>query len=325
MRRRTFISLLSGATAWPLVARAQQSAMLVIGWLGAELRDVQNSIVVSFQQGLKEAGYIEGQNLTIEYRWAEGQYDRLPALAADLVRRQVTVIVASGNAAALVAKAATTTVPIVFQVASDPVQLGLVASLNRPGGNATGTTSLNLEVGPKKLELLHELVPNVAVIGMLVNPDNGNAEIQSREAQAAAQKLGLDLHIVYARTERDFDAAFATLVKLRVGALVIGADAIFLNWSLQLSALTLRYAVPAISPYRDFAAGGGLMSYGTNIADLFRQVGIYTGRILKGEKPADLPVQQAVKVDLVLNFKTAKTLGITVPLPLSGRADEVIE
>jgi putative tryptophan/tyrosine transport system substrate-binding protein len=325
MRRRTFISLLSGATAWPLVARAQQSAMLVIGWLGAELRDVQNSIVVSFQQGLKEAGYIEGQNLTIEYRWAEGQYDRLPALAADLVRRQVTVIVASGNAAALVAKAATTTVPIVFQVASDPVQLGLVASLNRPGGNATGTTSLNLEVGPKKLELLHELVPNVAVIGMLVNPDNGNAEIQSREAQAAAQKLGLDLHIVYARTERDFDAAFATLVKLRVGALVIGADAIFLNRSLQLSALTLRYAVPAISPYRDFAAGGGLMSYGTNIADLLRQVGIYTGRILKGEKPADLPVQQAVKVDLVLNFKTAKTLGITVPLPLSGRADEVIE
>jgi putative tryptophan/tyrosine transport system substrate-binding protein len=325
MRRRTFISLLSGATAWPLVARAQQSAMLVIGWLGAELRDVQNSIVVSFQQGLKEAGYIEGQNLTIEYRWAEGQYDRLPALAADLVRRQVTVIVASGNAAALVAKAATTTVPIVFQVASDPVQLGLVASLNRPGGNATGTTSLNLEVGPKKLELLHELVPNVAAIGMLVNPDNGNAEIQSREAQTAAQKLGLDLHIVYARTERDFDAAFATLVKLRVGALVIGADAIFLNRSLQLSALTLRYAVPAISPYRDFAAGGGLMSYGTNIADLLRQVGIYTGRILKGEKPADLPVQQAVKVDLVLNFKTAKTLGITVPLPLSGRADEVIE
>jgi putative ABC transport system substrate-binding protein len=326
IRRREFIVTLgSVAVGWPLAARAQQPAMPVIGWLGAELREVQNSIVVSFQQGLKEAGYIEGQNLTIEYRWAEGEYDRLPALAADLVRRQVTVIVASGNAAALVAKAATTTVPIVFQVASDPVQLGLVASLNRPGGNATGTTSLNLEVGPKKLELLHELVPNVAVIGMLVNPDNGNAEIQSREAQAAAQKLGLDLHIVYARTERDFDAAFATLVKLRVGALVIGADAIFLNRSLQLSALTLRYAVPAISPYRDFAAGGGLMSYGTNIADLFRQVGIYTGRILKGEKPADLPVQQAVKVDLVLNFKTAKTLGITVPLPLSGRADEVIE
>jgi putative tryptophan/tyrosine transport system substrate-binding protein len=325
MRRRQFITLIGSAAAWPLAARAQQAAMPVIGWLGTELREVENSNVVSFQQGLKEAGYIEGQNLTIEYRWAEGQYDRLPALAADLVRRQVTVIAASGNPAALAAKAATTTVPIVFQVSFDPVQLELVASLNRPGGNATGTTSLNVEVGPKKLELLHELVPNVAVIGMLVNPDNPNAEIQSRDAQAGARKLGLELHIVHARTERDFDAAFATLVKLRAGALVIGADSIFLNQSRQLGALTLRYAVPAISPYRDFAAGGGLMSYGTNIADMHRQVGIYTGRILKGEKPVDLPVQQAVKVDLVLNFKTAKTLGITVPLPLSGRADEVIE
>jgi putative tryptophan/tyrosine transport system substrate-binding protein len=326
IRRREFIVTLGGvACAWPLAARAQQPAMPVIGWLGTDSREVENSEVVSFQQGLKEAGYIEGQNLAIEYRWAEGQYDRLPALAADLVRRQVTVIAASANGAALAAKAATTTVPIVFQVGFDPVQLGLVASLNRPGGNATGVTSLNTEVGPKKLELLHELVPNVAVIGLLVNPDNPTAEIQSREAQVAARKLGLELHIVHARTERDFDAAFATLVKLRAGALVIGPDPIFRNRSRQLGALALRYAVPAISPYRDFAAGGGLMSYGTNIADLFRPVGIYAGRILKGEKPADLPVQQAVKVDLVLNFKTAKTLGITVPLPLSGRADEVIE
>jgi putative tryptophan/tyrosine transport system substrate-binding protein len=326
IRRREFIVTLGGvACAWPLAARAQQPAMPVIGWLGTDSREVENSEVVSFQQGLKETGYIEGQNLAIEYRWAEGQYDRLPALAADLVRRQVTVIATSANAATLAAKAATTTVPIVFQVGFDPVQVGLVASLNRPGGNATGVTSLNTEVGPKKLELLHELVPNVAVIGLLVNPDNPYAEIQSREAQAAARKLGLELHIVHARTERDFDAAFATLVKLRAGALVIGPDPIFFNRSRQLGALALRYAVPAISPYRDFAAGGGLMSYGTNIADLFRQVGIYTGRILKGEKAADLPVQQAVKVDLVLNFKTAKTLGITVPLPLSGRADEVIE
>jgi putative ABC transport system substrate-binding protein len=320
VKRREFMTLLGGAAAWPFAARAQQPGMAVIGWLANESREVEFSLV-PFEQGLKEAGYIEGQNLAIEYRWSEGQYDRLPVLAADLVRRRVTAIVASGNAAALAAKAATTTVPIVFQVGSDPVQLGLVASLNRPGGNATGTTSLNLEVGPKKLELLRELVPNVAVIGMLVNPDNPNVEIQSRDAQAAARKLGLELHIVHARTERDFDAAFATLAKLRAGALVIGPDPIFLNRSRQLGALS----VPAISPYRDFAAGGGLVSYGTNIADMFRQVGTYTSRILKGEKPADLPVQQAVKVDLVLNFKTAKTLGITVPLPLSGRADEVIE
>jgi len=324
MRRREFITLVSSAAAWPLAARAQQPAMSVIGRLGAESREVENSTVVSFQQGLKEAGYIDGQNLAIEYRWAEGQYDRLPALAADLVRRQVSVIAAAGNAAALAAKAATTTVPIVFHVGDDPVQLGLVASLNRPGGNATGTTSLNVEVGRKRLELLRELVPNVAVIGMLVNPDNPNVEIQSREAQVAARKLGLELHIMHARAERDFDAAFATLAKLRAGALMTG-DTIFFNHSRQLGALALRYAVPAISPFRDFAAGGGLMSYGTNIADMHRQVGIYTGRILKGEKPAYLPVQQAVKVDLVLNFKTAKTLGITVPLPLSGRADEVIE
>jgi putative tryptophan/tyrosine transport system substrate-binding protein len=222
MRRREFISLLGGAAAWPFAARAQQPEMGMIGWLGTESREAENSRIVPFQQSLKEAGYIEGQNLATDYRWAEGQYDRLPALAADLVRRQVTVIAAPGNAAALAAKAATTTVPIVFQLASDPVQLGLVANLNRPGGNITGVTSLNLEVGPRRLELLHQLVPNAAVIAMLVNPDNPEAEIQLRDAQAAARKLGLELHFVHARTERDFDAVFAALVKLRAGALLIG-------------------------------------------------------------------------------------------------------
>jgi putative tryptophan/tyrosine transport system substrate-binding protein len=326
MRRREFITLLGGAVVvWPLAARAQKPATPVIGWLGPETREAENSRLVAFQQALKEAGYIEGQNLEIEYRWAESQYDRLPALATDLVNRQVTVIFANGNAAAFAAKAATTTVPIVFELSSDPVQLGLVASLNRPGGNTTGVTSLNFEMGSKKLELLHELVPNATVIGMLVNPNNPDAEAQSRDAQAAVRKLGLELHIVHALTRRDFDAVFTTLVKLRAGALAIGPDAIFNNWSQQLGALTLRYAVPAISPYREFAAAGGLMSYGTNIGDMFRLCGGYVARILKGEKPTDLPVMQSTKVELIINLKTAKMLGITIPLPLSGRADELIE
>ena len=325
MRRRDFIALLGSAAAWPLAARGQQATMPVIGWLGTESREAQNLVVVSFQQGLKEVGYIEGQNLAIEYRWAEGQYDRLPALAADLVRRQVTLIAAPGNAAALAAKAATTTVPIVFQLASNPVQLGLVASLNRPGGNTTGVTSLNLEVGPKKLELLHELVPNATVIGMLVNPNNPEAETQSRDAQAAARMLGLELHIVHARTERDFDAVFATLIKLRAGALVIGPDTIFTNRSRQLGALTVHLAVPAISAYRDFVTGGGLMSFGPDRVDQYRHAAGYVDRILKGEKPADLPVQAPTKYELVINLKTAKALGLTVPDNLLARADEVIE
>ena len=326
VRRREFMTLLGGAAAsWPLAVRAQQPSMPLIGWLGPETREAENSRLVPFRQALKEAGYIEGQNLVIEYRWAESQYDRLSALAADLVSREVTAIVANGNAAALAAKVATTTVPIVFELSSDPVQLGLVTSLNRPGGNATGVTSLNLQVGSKKLELLHELVPNAIVMGMLVNPDNPDAEAQSRDAQAAARKLGLELHIVHARTERDFGAVFATLVKLRAGALVIAPDAIFNNWSQQLGTLTLHYAVPAISPYRDFAAASGLMSYGTNIANMFHQLGVYTGRVLKGEKPAGLPVQQAVKLDLTINLKTDKALGITVPASVLARADEVIE
>jgi putative ABC transport system substrate-binding protein len=327
MKRRKFISLVGGAATWPFAARAQQPTVPVIGWLAVESREAQDLDfrVAAFRQSLKEAGYIEGQNLTIEYRWAEGQHDHLPALAADLVRRQVTVIATPGNAAALAAKTATSTIPIIFQVASDPVRLGLVASLNRPGGNVTGVTSLNLEVVPKKLEYMHELIPNAVVIGMLVNPNNPEAEIQSRDAQAAARKLGVELHTVPARTERDFDAVFATLVKLRAGALVVGFDTFFIRQSRQLGALTLRHAVPAIAPYREFAVAGGLMSYGTNITDMYRQLGVYTSRILKGEKPADLPVQQAVKLELVINLKTAKALGFDVPMSMLMRVDEVIE
>jgi putative tryptophan/tyrosine transport system substrate-binding protein len=327
VKRRKFISLVGGAAAWPCVARAQQPTVPVIGWLAAESREAeaQDFRVVAFRQSLKEAGYIEGQNLTIEYRWAEGQLDRLPALAADLVRRQVTVIATPGNAAALAAKTATSTIPILFQLASDPVQLGLVASLNRPAGNLTGVTSLNLEVGPKKLEHMHELIPNAVVIGMLVNPNNPDAEIQSRDAQAAARKLGVELNTVPARTERDFDVVFATLVKLRAGALVVSPDTFFTMQSRQIGALTLRHAVPAIAPYREFAVAGGLMSYGTNITDQYRQLGVYTSRILKGEKPADLPVQQAVKLELVINLKTAKALGLDLPMSMLMRVDEVIE
>jgi len=248
----------------------------------------------------------------------------LPALAGDLVRRQVSVIALHGLPSALAAKAATATIPIVFELANDPVQLGLVASLSRPGGDITGVTSLNVEVGPKQLELLHELVPNAAVIGMLMNPNNPDAEIP-RDAQSAARRLGLELHLLHASTERDFDAAFASMVQLRVGALVIGPDALFTSRSGQLGALAFRHAIPAICPYREFVAAGGLMSYGTNIANLYRQVGIYAGRILKGEKPSDLPVQRAVKLELIINLKTAKAFGIAVPMSMLMRVDEVIE
>src|SRR5262245_53275641 len=325
MRRRDFVTLLGGAAAWPLAARAQQATMPVIGWLSAEPRDPEDFRLVSFRRSLTEAGYAEGRNLMIEYRWAEGQYDRLPELAADLVRRQVAVIVTSGNTAALAAKAATSTVPILFQVASDPVQVGLVVSLNRPGRNITGVTSLNLEVGPKKLELMRDLVPNAAVISVLVNPNNADAEIQSREAETAAGKLGLEFRIVHARTERDFDAVFATLLKLRASALVISPDSFFTTESSRLGALTLRHMLPAISPYREFTTAGGLMSYGANIPDAHRRLGVYAARLLKGEKPADIPVEQSTKVELVINMKTARTLGLTFPITLLARADEVIE
>jgi len=323
MRRRQFIAGLGSAAAWPLAARAQQRTQLIIGYLSGEMGG--DFLIIPFRQGLKDSGYIEGQNVAIEYRLADGQYDRLPALAADLVRRQVTVIVAVGTPAALAAKAATATIPIVFQSAGDPVELGFVASLSRPGGNLTGVTSLNVEVEPKQLELVHEVVPTATVIALLVNPANQLAERTTRDAQVAARTLGLRLHVLHASTERDFDTAFATLDQLRAGALVIGPDALFLSRGEQLGALALRHAVPAISPYREFAAAGGLMSYGTDFPTLYRPVGAYTSRILKGEKPSELPVQQAVKVQLVINMKTAKALGITFPITLLGRADEVIE
>jgi putative tryptophan/tyrosine transport system substrate-binding protein len=328
IRRREFITLLGGTAAvWPLTAHAQQPAMPVIGWLSSESPGPYASRLRAFHQGLSETGYVEGRNVAIEYRWAEShQVDRLPALAADLVRRQVTVIATPGStAAALAAKAATATIPIVFQIGTDPVELGLVASLNRPGGNLTGVTSLNAELGPKRLEVLHELVPAATVMGLLVNPtDNPNLESQLRDLQAAARTLGLpQLHVLHASTERDFDGAFAELVQLRAGGLVIGANTLFSIE--QLAELAIRHAVPAISPYRDFAAAGGLMSYGGSLPDQHRLVGNYTGRILKGEKPADLPVQQVTKVELVINMKTAKALGLTFPITLLGRADEVIE
>jgi len=309
---------------WPLAARAQQP-MPVIGFLGGATAKGWEPNVAAFLQGLGEAGYIEGRNVAIEYRWAEGQYDRLPAMAAELVQRQVAMIAAATTPAALAAKAATVTIPIVFTIQGDPVQVGLVASLSRPGGNLTGATQLNVEVGPKLLELLHELVPTATVIALLVNPTNPNAERLSKDLQVAARTLGLTLHVLHASAERDFDPAFARLGELHAGGLVIGGDVFFNNRSAQLAALALRHAVPTIYQPREFVLAGGLMTYGASIPNAYRQSGIYAGRILKGEMPAALAVQQATKVELILNLKTAKALGLTVPLPLLGRADEVIE
>ena len=324
--RRELLVALGGAAVRPLAARAQQAAVPVVGWLGSESREAEDLRIVPFRQGLKEAGYVEGQNVTIEYRVAEGQYDRLPVLTADLVRRQVSVIALTGQPAALAAKAATATIPIVFQIADDPVQLGLVASLGRPGGNITGVTSLNVEVAPKLLELLHELVPNATVVALLVNPaSSARAESITRAAQGAARRFGVKLHVLHASAEREFEAAFASAVKLGAGALAIGTDALLFSRSGELGALAARHAIPAICPYREFAAAGGLTSYGTNNVNQFRQVGIKTGRILKGEKPADLPVQQPVKLELIINLKTAKALGLQVPDKVLALADEVIE
>jgi putative tryptophan/tyrosine transport system substrate-binding protein len=322
--RREFLAGLGGsAVAWPLAAHAQQPA---VGFIGFGSPRTDADYVTAFGQGIKETGFVEGQNVAIEYRWPDGQYDRLPELAADLVRRQVTVIVApSGSPGALAAKAATTTIPIVFVVGSDPVKMGLVASLNRPGGNLTGVTSLDADLAPKRLELLRELTPTATIIAFLVNPTSPLTENLVRDLQAAARTLGLQLHVLRASTERDFDTVFATLGQLRAGALVIAPDSFFISRSEQLAALTVRHAVPAITQFRAFVAAGGLISYGGSLTDAYHRAGVYTGRILKGENPADLPVQQSTKIELILNLKTAKALGITFPLTLLGRADEVIE
>jgi putative tryptophan/tyrosine transport system substrate-binding protein len=326
MRRRELITLLGGAAvAWPLAAHAQQAVIPVVGFLGTGSPDVFAYVVRAFRQGLSETGFVEGRNVAIEYSWANDELDRLPALAADLVRRQVNLIVANSTTAALAAKAATTTIPVVFQIGGDAVQSGLVASLNRPGGNLTGVTSLAGELGPKRLELLHELVPATTNIGVLFNPTNQNAGILPSNLQAAARTFGIEVHVLNASTERDLDTVFATFARLQVGALLINPSLLFNTLSEQLATLTVRHALPAIFQFREFAAAGGLMSYGGSITENYRLLGVYTGRILKGEKPADLPIQQSARIELIINLKTAKALGLAVPQTLLGRADEVIE
>ena len=326
-KRRKFIMLLGGAAAWPLAAaRAQQQ---LVGFLNAASPDLFGHVVSAFRVGLNEAGYVEGRNLTIEYRWADSQYDRLPDLAADLVNRRVSVIATGSNInAARAAKAATTTIPIVFLTGADPVKEGLVASLSRPGGNLTGVTTLNVEITPKRVEVLRELIPRTTTMALLFNPINDPAVMETnlRQAKAAAHTLGVQMfHVLQASTERDLDGAFSKLADLGAGGLVINADTFFSGNSAELAALSLRDAVPTISPYREFVRAGGLMSYGVSITDLYRLVGVYTGRILKGEKPTNLPVQQATRMELVINLKTAKALGLEVPPALLARADEVIE
>jgi putative ABC transport system substrate-binding protein len=324
MKRREFITLVGGAAAWPIAARAQQRTMPVVALINSGSADGYQHVVVAFRQGLKEAGYVEGQNATVEYRWAEGQFERVPVIALELVSRGVAVIVAN-TPGALAIKSAVTTIPIVFTTALDPVQTGLVASLARPGGNVTGVTNLGFELLPKQLELARDLLPAAASIDMLVNPTNPNADTLSRDGQVAARTLGLELRVLKASAERDLETIFETFGRRHSGALVIGPDAWLAGNSRQLAALAAKHAVPAISSLREFPAAGGLMSYGANQTDVYRLAGIYTGRILKGEKPADLPVQQSTKVELIINLKTAKALGLTVPLPLLARADEVIE
>jgi putative ABC transport system substrate-binding protein len=327
MRRREFLALLGGSTAaWPLAARAQHRNMPVIGFLSGESPGLFADRLRAFRQGLDEAGFVESRNVAIEYRWARGEYDRLPALAADLVRQLVTVMVATTTPALLAAKAATSTIPIVFSTGGDPVQMGLAASLNRPGGNMTGVSNLTVETGAKQIELLHELIPAATLIALLVNPTNPVlAGSLSRDLQTAARTMRQQILVVGASTESAVNTAFTTLVEKRVSALVVGNDPFFNSRPDQLVALAARHAVPAIYPFREFAVAGGLMSYGSNLADPYRLVGVYTGRILNGKKPADLPIQQVAKVEFVINLKTAQALGLTFPITLLGRADEMIE
>jgi putative ABC transport system substrate-binding protein len=326
MKRREFIVVVGGAAVtWPLEARAQQAAMPVIGFLHGASSDGYEPMVTGFRQGLKETGYVDGQNVAIEFRWAQGDYDQMPAMAADLVRRHAAVIVAGGTPAAFAAKAATSTIPTVILVGADPVQLGLVGSLNRPGGNVTGLAVLTVELEAKKLELLHELLPAASAIALLVNPTNVLTKSETKDVQDAARSLGLHLHILNASTESQIDAAFGALIELRATALIVSVDAFLNNCRGQIVALAARYAVPAVYGVRDYVNAGGLMSYGTDLVDVYREQGIYAGKILKGARPADLPIQQVTKVALVINLKTAKTLGLTFPTTLLGRADEVIE
>jgi putative tryptophan/tyrosine transport system substrate-binding protein len=324
MRRREFIILAGAGAVWPLALRAQQQTP-VIGFLNGSSADGYAPMVAAFGQGLKEIGYVDGQNVVIEYRWAEGRYDQLSELVADLIRRQVSVIAATSTPANLVAKKATSTIPIVFTTSSDPVQLGLVESLNRPGANVTGVTQLNVEVGPKRLELARELMPGATAMALLINPKNPQADAVLKNMQAAAVSLGLDLYVLRASSEAEMEAAFAGFASTKASILTIGTDTLFNGRAETLASLAVRYAVPTIYQYNQFTANGGLMSYGGSIEDAYRAAGILTGRILKGDKPADLPVQQSTKVQLIINLKTAKALGITVPVSLLGRADELIE
>ena len=327
MKRRQFIALIGGAAAsWPLAARAQQTAMPVVGFLNTATADAYLPMAAAFGEGLRKAGYVQGRNVAIQYRWADNRLDRLPALAGDLARQPVALILAGGNTdAALTAKAATSTIPIVFVSGVDAVQIGLVASLNNPGGNVTGVTFLATSLGPKKLEMLRALVPTAAVIGMLINTNIALAKIQIAEVEGAGRMLGLQIHVVHASAERDFDAAFASLAAVRAGGLVIGADAFLNSRRDQLVERAAHHSIPAIYPWREAVTAGGLMSYGASLTEAYRQAGLYAGKILNGDKPADLPVIQATKVDLVINLRTAKALGLTVPLPLLAFADEVIE
>lgn len=326
MRRRDFIKALGGGVAaWPLSARAQRPAMPVIGYLAAGSPNSEARLHEAFLKGLGEAGYTDGKNTKIEYRWAENQYDRLPSMAADLVRQDVAVLAATTTPAARAAKAATGTIPIVFTSIADPVQIGFVASLNRPGGNVTGATMLGVEVGPKLMELLHAAVPSVGTVALLVNPANPNAETQSKSIEQAALKLGVKLHVLNASTESDLDTVFAKLNQLGAGALIIAHDVLFNAQARQLGALTLSNKMPAIYTLSEFAASGGLISYGASRADAWRQAGIYVGRILKGEKPSELPVIQPTTFEFAINLKTAKALGVSIPLPLIASADEIIE